>query len=531
MRTRIPSLVLVLLLATAAVAAGQCILANPSFEIGGEGGAVFGGWNQFGIVGTSDQAAHGQLAARLQGPDDGNWSVSGYWQRLDTTPGQRWDVTGHVLHAGAMPLVGESIALVNVEWRDAGGDLISYDSFAVATAASETDTFLDFTVTSTPAPAGAAVAHLLLGVLQSPTDPQPEVIFDQVTFFSATAPTIDDLQWLDFPGGRVLDFAGRTWRVKGPGYYGPGPNVFSDSEQSVWVDDDGLHLTLAYRDGNWTSTEIVLEEPLGYGDYVITTASDIDAIDRNAVLGLFLWSYGPCWDPAYLWWNAFNEIDIEYSRWSDPARAIGQFVAQPADWPGNLERFDFQTTGAEVTSHAMRWLPDRVEYRAWRGGPDDESAATMIHTWTYTGPHISRPEEPRLHLNLWKLEGTVAGAQEVVIQDVRFEPEGSVVPVEDHHVGLPSAPVGRLTSAAPNPFNPRTTIRFELARAADVALEVYDVRGQRVRTLLSGSRAAGTHEFVWDGRSDAGVGMASGTYLVQLRGAGFVDSQSVVLLK
>ena len=68
-------------------AAGQCILANPSFELPGSGGAVFGGWNQFGAIGAVSNATHGAKAARVSGPDSGNWDVSGFWQSQDCVPG------------------------------------------------------------------------------------------------------------------------------------------------------------------------------------------------------------------------------------------------------------------------------------------------------------------------------------------------------------------------------------------------------------------------------------------------------------
>ena len=129
---------------------------------------------------------------------------------------------------------------------------------------------------------------------------------------STTPPTIDDVQWNDFPGGRTVDFGGYTWRVKGPGYYGPGGNLFCHTEDCVWVDSsDQLHLTLSNRSGSWYSTEVVTEEALGYGDYILTTVGRLDLLDPQAVLGIFLWEYGPCWDYAYTYWNAFNAS----SRW------------------------------------------------------------------------------------------------------------------------------------------------------------------------------------------------------------------------
>lgn len=521
------------LVALAAGRAGaQCILANPSFELRGSGGVAFAGWNQFGVAGLSSVAYHGARAARVVGPSLGGWDVSGYWQELDSAPGEPWQITGHVRHPSVKPLLGQNVALVNVEWRDGAGTLIDYDSFSVATAASPADQYLDFSLLAGPAPTGTAKARLLLGVLQAPGSASPDVYYDQVTFFSTTPPTIDDLQWGDFPGGRTLSFGNRAWRVKGPGVYGPGVNYFSDATNAVWVDAAGrLHLTLRRSGSTWVCTEVALGESLGYGDYVLTTVGRLDLLDPQVVLGLFLWEYGPCWDYAYTAWNAFNEVDIEYSRWGVPANGIGQFVAQPYDYPGNITRFDLAFAEGELVTHAMRWLPDRVEYRVWRGGPADESPATTVRAWTYAGPHVPRPEQPRLHLNLWKLEGTPAANQEVIFHSFRFLREGAPTDVADGDRPAPPSAAGRLHPATPNPFNPRTTLRFDLDRDGPVRLEVVDLGGRRVRALLAGSFAAGTHEAVWDGRDDEGTAVASGVYLVQLQGSDFAEARRVTLLR
>ena len=514
-------------------AVGQCILANPSFEIGGSGGDIFGGWEQFGVFGSVTEAYHGSMAARVSGPNYGGWDMSGYWQAQACDPGEQWEATGQVRHPSGKPLTGECVALVNIEWRDAGGGLIDYDSFTVAGASSAVDQYIDFSVVSGLAPAGTATTRLLLGVLQSPDDPSPDVYYDQVTFYSTTPPTIDDVQWNDFPGGNTVVFGGYDWRVKGPGVYGPGDNYFCDDPDCVWVDGEGrLHMTLARDGGTWKCTEVVTEQTLGYGDYILTTVGRLDQIDPQVVLGIFLWEYGPCWDYSYLWWNAFNEIDIEYSYWGDPASDLGQFVAQPYDYPGNISRFDATFSEGEVASHAMRWLADRVEYRVWRGGPNDESAANMIHSWTYSGPHIPRPEQPRMHLNLWKLGGNPTADQEVIFQDFNFIPEGGASPVGDGFTGgLPTSPAGRLFPAAPNPFNPQTTVRFNLVRGGFTRLDVYDLDGRRVRTLCSGYLAAGKHAATWDGQDDGGRPLASGVYLLRLDGNDFVETQRVALIK
>lgn len=531
-RSMIRILVLGLVLLGAGRATGQCILANPSFEIDGSDGEVLAGWNHFGVVSTTALADHGLQAALATGPDTGAWDVSGYWQARDCCGGERFTITGHVLNPSSNPLTGQNSALVNIEWRDRAGELLDYDSFPVADSSTPLDEYLEFTLTSSPAPDSTVSTRLLLGVQQGPLAAASSACFDQVTLESTTLPTIDWLQWNDFPGERTLEFGGYTWRVKGPGYFGPASNLFIDYPVYVGVDENGeLHLTLTRVRDLWYATEIATAQPLGYGDYILTTRGRLDLLDEQAVLGIFLWEYGPCWDAAYGWWNPYNEIDIEYSRWLDPGAQLAQFVAQPYDWAGNLERFDAAFADDEIVSHAMRWTSDRVEYRVWRGGPDEEATSPLVHSWTYTGPHVPRPERPRLHLNLWRIDGEPAADQRVVFTDFRFVPENGPTPVGDEGEILPPSRSARLYPAAPNPFNPRTTVRFELSTEQHVTLEICDLGGRRVRTLVEGRRTAGEHHATWDGCDATGRRLASGVYLLRLAGRHLVETQRIVLLK
>jgi len=516
---------------SAEVSHAQCILANPSFEISGSGGHVFGGWEQFGSVGSVGVATHGSLAARVSGLNQGGWDVSGFWQAQDSSPGERWQVTGKVAHSASHPLTGSCRAIVNVEWWSTSS-MISYESHDVALPSTPVDEYQTFTFLSGPAPSGTVAMRALFAVLQSPTDPPPDVYYDQTTVLSRSYPTLEDMQWNDFPGGRTLQFSARTWRVKGPGYYGPGPNSFSDSPSSVWVDgEDRLHMTIRNVGGIWYSTEVALAETLGYGDYIFTTVGRIDLLDVAAVLGMFIWQYGPCYDESYLWWNPYNEFDIEFSRWGVPSGYNAQFVAQPWDWAGNRSRFNATFAPGEVSSHAFRWLPDRVECRSWRGGPADEAPGNTIHTWTYTGPHIPRPEIPRVHINLWRCCGEPASNQEVVFVAFNHFPADATgvdeQPEGDAQTGEPA----RLLAARPNPFNPATTIGYSLSNDTAAELAVFSLAGRRVRTLVDGFVPAGEHEVAWDGLDDRGTPVASGVYFYTLRVGDALETRRMVLLK
>jgi len=74
----------------------------------------------------------------------------------------------------------------------------------------------------------------------------------------------------------------------------------------------------------------------------------------------------------------------------------------------------------------------------------------------------------------------------------------------------------QFAGAAPNPFNPRTTLSFELPREGHVTLDVYDMVGRRVRELTQGWLAGGSYRVVWDGTDTAGRSVASGMYYARL---------------
>jgi hypothetical protein len=71
--------------------------------------------------------------------------------------------------------------------------------------------------------------------------------------------------------------------------------------------------------------------------------------------------------------------------------------------------------------------------------------------------------------------------------------------------------------ASPNPFNPRLEIRLALPRSGPVEVGVYDLRGRRLQTLLSGQQAAGEKTLVWDGRDGTSRAAPAGIYLVRAR--------------
>ncbi len=110
---------------------------------------------------------------------------------------------------------------------------------------------------------------------------------------------------------------------------------------------------------------------------------------------------------------------------------------------------------------------------------------------------------------------------------------GSKQYVQENNQGVPLHPTKyQLYANYPNPFNPETTIRYSLPERTVVRLEIYNLLGQRVRTLVDGQgQEADFYVVHWDGRNDGGVPVASGVYITYLRAGKFVATRKMVLMK
>ena len=83
----------------------------------------------------------------------------------------------------------------------------------------------------------------------------------------------------------------------------------------------------------------------------------------------------------------------------------------------------------------------------------------------------------------------------------------------------------------PNPFNPTTTLRFDLPEVSDITLIIYNMLGQKVRTFDYQNTSAGYHSVTWDATNDLGQPVGAGVYLYQLQTKNFVKTRKMVLLK
>jgi len=83
----------------------------------------------------------------------------------------------------------------------------------------------------------------------------------------------------------------------------------------------------------------------------------------------------------------------------------------------------------------------------------------------------------------------------------------------------------------PNPFNPTTTISYDLPEQAQVTLSVYDLLGKKIKTLVNQSQDAGNNIAVWDGTDNLGRQVSAGVYLYRIKAGEFIQTRKMLLLK
>jgi len=83
----------------------------------------------------------------------------------------------------------------------------------------------------------------------------------------------------------------------------------------------------------------------------------------------------------------------------------------------------------------------------------------------------------------------------------------------------------------PNPFNPSTTLAFSTPKSIDVSIDLYNIKGQKVRNLHRGMLPGGNHQLVWDGKDNSGKGVGSGIYFARINAGSYIKNVKMVLMK
>lgn len=228
---------------------------------------------------------------------------------------------------------------------------------------------------------------------------------------------------------RTIQFSGLTWTVKS-GVGGPGPNNWSDSTDSVWVDAQGrLHMKIRRIGSTWYCSEVITTQSFGYARYTMKMSSNTELLDPNAVVGFFTYK------------NDEEEIDIEFTRWGNAADVnTAQFAVQPSV-PNTSSRVRFPTnfTGPNPPStHSFTWTAESIYFQSYHGHADHlQSPADLIREHTYIGPKNPPLSNATLRINFWMFQGrTPTQEMEIIIDAVRVTPAGACTDDVDCDDGL-----------------------------------------------------------------------------------------------
>jgi hypothetical protein len=198
--------------------------------------------------------------------------------------------------------------------------------------------------------------------------------------------------------------------------------------------------------------------------------------------------------------SLYTGVTLKYWRWLGVEQPLYDHASVAVSVDG-ASWTTIWTNVAEVTDVA--WTQMEHDLAAWA----DRQPAVWIRwtmgttdgSWQYCGWNLD-------DIQLWGLQGDPTAAP-------------------------PAAPTAVLHQNAPNPFNPATRIRFELARPGRVVLAVYDLQGSRVRTLVDASLGIGSHFADWNGRDETGRRVGSGAYVYRLEAGDSVQERKLILLK
>jgi len=185
------------------------------------------------------------------------------------------------------------------------------------------------------------------------------------------------------------------------------------------------------------------------------------------------------------------------------------------------------TSGTGVATHRYRhWLPEQLGDAAIVMNSSPAAGWNTImqsHAWSDIRPNRdASPQSPTPGRDLVRM---VVNA---VTPYACSQIDSGITDVDENH-WVPHTT--RLYPNSPNPFNPATSLRFDLANPGFVHLRIVDVAGRVVRTLVREARPAGRYVEVWNGLNEHGQRVSSGVYFYRLDAPGFTETHKLVLLR
>jgi hypothetical protein len=226
-------------------------------------------------------------------------------------------------------------------------------------------------------------------------------------------------------------------------------------------------------------------------------------------------------------------VDLSAALNPDSTGNIVPVYKYIADWQGAFEEF---TEVPDVYAMFAKNNEDNVvEIAVPRAGIN---AGTDVRPWLYVVGDENWDNEEYVPNTIVEGWGGVDGEYYAINYNFingasvhRLGDKSTVTAVEDYHQSQIIDGFG-LVSNFPNPFNPSTTIEFSLPQQNKVKIEIFDVLGSKIATLIDNQElSAGQNRLVWNGKNDKGVQVVSGTYIYRITSGNLSISKKMMLLK
>lgn len=215
---------------------------------------------------------------------------------------------------------------------------------------------------------------------------------------------------------------------------------------------------------------------------------------------------------------------------ADQTAADVDFVPDQCPVAENLAASEGLGDRIEVTWDAVDH-PDLVGYNvfrsAWQNGVYE-----MLNTDPVSGESFTDTDVPDNNVYWYYVTAMFTGDYgdaESFASNIDYGSLEEVTGVEDNQPSVPDQ--FYLSQNYPNPFNPTTTISYGLPADSDVRIMIFNVLGQRVRTLVDERQAAGYKAVVWDGHDNSGNSVSSGVYFYTIEAGSYSSSKKMLLLK
>jgi hypothetical protein len=150
-----------------------------------------------------------------------------------------------------------------------------------------------------------------------------------------------------------------------------------------------------------------------------------------------------------------------------------------------------------------------------------EQASTQV-SYSFTDTEVDHNTTYYYWLQSLDLDGgsQFFGPLTVLVGNTPDDPELPYIPL-----------VTRLLDAYPNPFNPSTNLRFEIKDAGDVTIEIYNSRGQKIRSFANNYNRAGYFQVAWDGKDTNGTSVGSGVYFYRMTAGKFTATKKMLMVQ